>query len=351
MLLQTISNIKSNIKYALTYSGIALLLTLTACTSEPSINNTHVNAKNVVSQHGNLSIHDGKIVNKNQQVVAFSGPSLFWSWNELEGERYYNAQSVKTFVDDWDANIIRAAMAAQGKGSYLTHPEDNLKKVETVVDAAIANDIYVIVDWHSHHAERNVTEAIGFFTQIAKKYGHTANVIYEIYNEPLNNTDWDTVIKPYAEQVIAAIRAIDPDNIIVVGTQTWSQDVDKAARNPITNVENIAYTLHFYAGTHKEKLRAKAQVAIDAGLALFVTEWGTVNADGDGDIATESVEQWLAFMKENDLSHCSWSVTNKAEGSAFIKPSTTSLGSWTDDELTANGIYSKNIIKQYNKVK
>ena len=329
-------------KLLLASSLILITISLNSAFSEPK------RSKNPVLQHGQLSITQGKIINQHRQIVSFAGPSLFWSNNGAEGEKYYNATTVKAFIDDWDATIIRAAMAAQGNGSYLTHPEENKKKVEAVVDAAIANNIYVIIDFHSHHAEENIEQAITFFTEMATKYGDTPNVIYEIYNEPLRETDWDTVIKPYSEKVIKAIRAIDPDNLIIVGTQSWSQDVDKAAKNPIEGYKNLAYSLHFYAGTHKGDLRKKAQKAIDAGLTLFVSEWGSVNADGDGNISKRSVEQWLAFLWKNQISHCSWSVTNKNEGSAFIKPSTKSLGPWTNDELTKNGIYLKSIIKKWN---
>ncbi|MBQ4796798.1 cellulase family glycosylhydrolase, partial [Pectobacterium versatile] len=108
--------------------------------------------------------------------------------------------------------------------------------------------MYVIIDWHSHSAENNRSEAIRFFQDMARKYGNKPNVIYEIYNEPLQ-VSWSNTIKPYAEAVISAIRAIDPDNLIIVGTPSWSQNVDEASRDPI-NGKNIAYTLHFYAGTH-----------------------------------------------------------------------------------------------------
>ena len=146
---------------------------------------------------------------------------------------------------------------------------------------------------------------------------------------------------------MASIRARDPDNLILVGTQSWSQDVDLAAANPLKNVTNVAYSLHFYAGTHKAELRAKAQKALDAGLALFVSEWGTVNANGDGEIDTESVEQWLEFIKKNELSFCTWSVVNKDESSAIVKPTVTTLGPWSDTELTDNGLYLKSIIETW----
>ncbi|MEH6548796.1 MAG: glycoside hydrolase family 5 protein [Pseudomonadales bacterium] len=301
-----------------------------------------------VEQHGQLSILDGQLVGSNSQKVSLAGPSLFWSNNGWPGAKYYTAQTVEFFATQWNASIIRAAMAAQGEGSYLTDPEDNRRRVETVVDAAIDNGIYVIIDWHSHHAEQNVDRAVAFFTAMAAKYGQSPNVIYEIYNEPLRETDWHTVIKPYSQKLIAAIRAIDSDNIILVGTQSWSQDVDLAAQDPLKEVDNIAYSLHFYAGTHKADLREKAQVALDAGLALFVSEWGTVDATGDGDIDRESTEQWLEFMRDNSLSHCTWSVVNKNEKSAILKPKTVSGAPWKQDDLTENGLYLKEIISQWS---
>jgi aryl-phospho-beta-D-glucosidase BglC (GH1 family) len=307
-----------------------------------------VNAKQrPVNIHGKLAVHNGNIVNNKNEPVSLAGPSLFWSTKDKEGEPFYTAQTVKAFAEDWNATVIRAAMSAQGKGSYLTHPNHIQRKVETVVDAAIAEGIYVIIDWHSHHAEQNIEQAIQFFETMATKYHQYPNIIYEIYNEPLKNTDWASVVKPYAEKVIQAIRTIDKDNLIIVGTQTWSQDVDKAALDPIVGFENIVYSLHFYAGTHKESLRLKAQKALDAGLALFVSEWGTVNANGDGDVDKKSTQEWMDFIKENNLSHCSWSVTNKDEGAAILKPSTTSQGPWRDDQLTENGILLKSIIKNW----
>ncbi len=217
------------------------------------------------------------------------------------------------------------------------------------IDNAFLDRVEQIVDWHSHHADEHTKQAVQFFKEIAQKYHHYPNIIYEIYNEPLNNTDWSTAVKPYAEQVIDSIRTIDKNNLILVGTQTWSQDVDKAAQDPLVGYHNIAYSLHFYAGTHKHDIRLKAQKALDAGLALFVSEWGTVNANGDGAIDKESTEQWLSFIKKNSLSHCSWSVTNKNEASAILKPSTSSLGPWQDNELTANGKYLKSIIKNWQQ--
>ena len=261
---------------------------------------------------------------------------------------FYQNEVIKNISQQWQASIVRAAMGADFKGSYLTHPQDNLKRVETVIEAAVENGLYIIVDWHSHHAENHTKEAIEFFQYIARKYGHLPNIIYEIYNEPLQDTDWHSVIKPYSIKVISAIRAIDSDNIILVGSQSWSQDVDISAKEPITGFSNLAYTLHFYAGTHKDELRAKAQMALDAGLALFVSEWGTVAADGNGDVDYQETEKWLTFMRKNQLSHCSWSLSKKEEGASIFKPSASISGPWSDKDFTENGLYLKTIIQHWN---
>ena len=190
---------------------------------------TFANAQTPVQKHGNLRISGKHILDKNGAVTSLAGPSFFWSNTGWGQDRFYTRGAVETFARDWKAGIVRVAVGAQNDGSILKDRRGNLARAQTVIEAAIDNGLYVIVDWHSHQAERDLGEAQAFFTHIAKRYGHTPNIIYEIYNEPLDTTDWNRVVKPYAERMIKTIRAIDPDNLIIVGTQTWSQDVDKAA--------------------------------------------------------------------------------------------------------------------------
>ncbi|WP_300380788.1 glycoside hydrolase family 5 protein [Henriciella sp.] len=299
-----------------------------------------------VERHGLITTEGNRIVDENGTPVSLAGPSFFWSTTGWGQEKYYNAEAVDNFASNWNASLVRAAIAADTReGSYLTDPEGNLQRAYTVIDAAIENGIYVIVDWHSHRAENNPEAAMEFFTDIAQRYGDTDNLIYEIYNEPLDTTDWSTTVKPYAETVIGAIREVDPDNLIIVGTQSWSQDVDKAASNPLTGFNNIAYTLHFYAASHKDELRQKARTALDAGLALFVTEWGAVSYDGDGAVDEESVRAWMDFIRANDLSHANWAVSDKDEGASLFKPGTSPTGPWSPEDLTPSGKLFREILR------
>ncbi len=304
-------------------------------------------AQSPVELHGALSVSGNQIVNKDGTTVSFAGNSLFWSNNGWGGEKYYNPSVVSWLKSDWNATIVRAAMGVDENGGYISHPE-NKQKVITVVDAAIEEGLYVIIDWHSHHAEDYQDEAVAFFQEMANLYKSYDNVIYEIYNEPLNNVSWSNTIKPYSEAVISAIRAIDPDNLIIVGSSTWSQDVDIVSLDPITDFSNIAYTLHFYAGSHGQSLRNKAQTALNNGIALMVTEWGAVNANGDGAVNENSVNQWMDFLCENSISHCNWALNDKVEGASVLKPGSSINGNWLDSDLTTSGILVKDIVKHWD---
>ena len=290
-----------------------------------------------ISTQGNKVLFGG-------QPGSVSGNSFFWSNDGWGGEKYYTSGTVSWLKTNWKSNLVRAAMGVEDAGGYISSPTTNKNKVKAVVDAAIANDMYVIIDWHSHKAESNQSQAIAFFQDMARTYGNKNHVIYEIYNEPLN-VSWSGTIKPYAEAVIAAIRAIDPDNLIVVGTPNWSQDVDIAANDPITGYANIAYTLHFYSGTHGQTLRNKAQTALDRNLPLFVTEWGSVNANGDGGVSTSETNAWVDFMKQKGISNANWSINDKAEGASALFAGASGNGNWTENQLTSSGSLARSIIQ------
>jgi len=303
--------------------------TLIACVfiATPSLAQT-----SVVEKHGRLSVEGNRIVDQKGDAVVLRGMSLYWS--QWKGD-FYNRNAVKWLRDDWNCSVVRAAMAVD-MGGYLKNPEAEKTKVKAAVEAAIDLGIYVIIDWHDHEAHLHTEQAKEFFAEMAKTYGDKPNVIYELWNEPLNTHDWSTVIKPYHEEVIAAIRQVDPDNLIICGTQSWSQDVDKAARDPLS-FDNVAYTLHFYTGTHRQSLRDKASAALKSGIALMVTEWGASEATGNGNLDREETRRWFDFMDENQLSWCTWSVADLTETSAALRPGASTEGGWKDEEISDSG--------------
>tara|TARA_B100001750_G_scaffold40921_1_gene29724 strand:- start:1014 stop:2015 length:1002 start_codon:yes stop_codon:yes gene_type:complete len=296
----------------------------------------------VVDVHGLLQVNGNSIVDKNGDPVSFAGNSFFWSNDNWGGERYYEPEVVSWLKKDWNTTIVRAAMGVEDPGGYLDNKTANKNRVKTIVDAAIDEGLYVIIDWHSHHAEDNTNEAVLFFQEMAELYGEHDNVIYELYNEPLD-ISWSNIIKPYAISVITAIRAIDPDNLIVVGTPEWSQRVDLAAADPITGFSNIAYTLHFYTIYHQQWLRDRANAALDDGIALFVTEWGSIGYS----LVDPEANKWMTWCFDNKISHCNWAVNDKEEEWSILIPGASTSGGWGNDDLTDAGKLAKNIIMNW----
>ncbi|WP_460803310.1 carbohydrate-binding protein [Microbulbifer agarilyticus] len=279
---------------------------------------------------------------------SLSGNSLFHSNNGFGAEQFYSADVVSWLKSDWQADVVRAAMGVELPGGYLDDPAANEARVRTVVEAAIANDMYVIINWHSSRAnEIDWGIAIDFFTRMARDYGHTNNVIYGIFNEPLQVT-WSDDVKPYAEAVITSIRDVDPDNLIVVGTPRWSQDVDEVSFDPITNHINIAYSLHFSAGSHRQFLRDKAQAALSNGIALFVTDWRAVDGSGDGPVDHASVGEWMNFLQKNKISHVNWAFNNKQESTSALLPGSEYIPGvgFPESTLTESGILARHYIRK-----
>ena len=309
--------------------------------SEPTIIEP-LNDSTFVFKNGLLRVQGNKIVNKDNLPLSLAGNSFFWSNNNWGGERYYTPEIVKWLKDDWNTSIVRAAMGVDEDGGYLNNKTSNKIRVKTIVEAAIEQGIYVIIDWHSHHAEDYTNDAIIFFQEMANLYGEYDNVIYEIYNEPLD-ISWSETLKPYALNVIGAIREIDPDNLIVVGTPEWSQRVDLAAADPITDYTNIAYTLHFYTVYHHEWLRERASEALESGIALFVTEWGSLGFT----LIDSEADKWMNWCYANKISHLNWAVNDKEEEWSILKPGSSTTGNWDDSDLTDAGKLAKNIISTW----
>ncbi len=311
-----------------------------SCDRQKTKSSDNIFISDVVEKNGLLRVSGNRIVNQHGDTVALHGMSLFWS--QWMG-KYYNESCIDWLVKDWNSEVVRAALGVEQNG-YLKKAEREEKKISTVVDAAIDRGIYVIIDWHSHHAEKETEKAVEYFSRMSSQYGDYPNVIYEIYNEPLK-VSWDSVLKPYAEQVVSAIRANDPDNIIIMGTPNWSQDVDIAARNPVDD-SNIAYAVHFYASTHKQWLRDKCDSALAGGVALWASEFGTCFANGDGDINYEEMETWFTYMENNGISWCNWSIADKQETASALKPGAGRHGGWTDEDLTESGRYIREKLRK-----
>ncbi len=296
----------------------------------------------VYGKNGRLSVKNGQLVNESGAPCMLRGVSTH---NLNTYPEYATKETMQFMTEQWGMEIFRLAMytaEADGCKGYSdgtqAHREELENLVGSCIEAAAELGIYVLVDWHIlFDADPNIHKewAIRFFHKITKKYGAYGNVLYEICNEPNMDTTWEQV-KKYAEEVIPVIRSNAPESVIIVGTPKWSQDVDIAAQNPLT-YPNLLYAVHFYAATHTQWLRDKADAARNAGLAVFVTEYGICDASGNGVIDQEETRRWTDYMKKNAISHCLWNLSNKDESSAMLAPGCKKTTDFSEGDLSACG--------------
>ena len=306
-------------------------------TEPPSSEALSVDASTPFGQHGALHVENGKLTDADGNTVQLYGMSTHGiAWFP----QYINYDSLRTLRDDWNTNCIRLAMYTEEYGGYCAGGDkEQLKQlVKDGVSYATELGMYVIVDWHilsDCDPNQNKDEAIAFFREMAEVFADNDNVLYEICNEPNGGTSWDS-IKSYAEEVIPVIRAQKPDAVILVGTPTWSQEIDKAAASPLDD-SNVMYTLHFYAGTHKDDLRNRLETCVQNGLPVFVSEFGMCDASGNGANDFVSTTKWLELLNKYQISFCCWNLANKDESSSVFKASSTALSDWTDDDFNESG--------------
>lgn len=301
-----------------------------------------------VSQHGQLSVKNGQLVDKSgkgYQLRGMSTHGLTWF------PEFVNESAFKTLRDDWNTNVVRLAMYVDEWGNgqcYMGNKSGSLELLEKGVDICIKLDMYVIIDWHVLNPgdpSKYTNEAKSFFETVSKRYAKYPNVIYEICNEPNGGASWSGNIKPYAEKIIPVIRKNAPNSVIIVGTPTWSQEIDKPLSDPL-NYKNVMYAFHFYAATHAG-LRSNVENCVAQGLPVFVSEFGTCDASGGGANDFNETQKWLSYFDKQGISYCNWSICNKDETCSVLRPGTSANGNWSESDLTENGKWIHNWLKKH----
>lgn len=301
-----------------------------------------------VSQHGQLSVKNGQLVDKSgkgYQLRGMSTHGLTWF------PEFVNESAFKTLRDDWNTNVVRLAMYVDEWGNgqcYMGNKSGSLELLEKGVDICIKLDMYVIIDWHVLNPgdpSKYTNEAKSFFETVSKRYAKYPNVIYEICNEPNGDASWSGNIKPYAEKIIPVIRKNAPNSVIIVGTPTWSQEIDKPLSDPL-NYKNVMYAFHFYAATHAG-LRSNVENCVAQGLPVFVSEFGTCDASGGGANDFNETQKWLSYFDKQGISYCNWSICNKDETCSVLRPGTSANGNWSESDLTENGKWIRNWLRKH----
>jgi endoglucanase len=291
-----------------------------------------------VWRHGRLRVVGTRLCDERGDAVQLKGLYL----RALKEEsKYLNDDCIRALASEWKIDVMRIPFMSAKWYSEPSYIGD--ARYEGLMDKAVElcerNGIYCIIDWHvlgDGDPMIHAGESWEFFQAMAFKYGAKDHVIYEICNEPNGrNASWEGSIKPYANYVIPAIRSCDPNAVVIVGTSNWSQDVDIAAKDPLS-FPNVLYAFHFYSGTHKDELRRRVEKA-SATIPLFSSEWGNSNYDARGGPFVAESRKWMRLMDEKGIGWCHYALTDSPEEAAILKPGAPTDGDWKESDLTRSG--------------
>lgn len=304
--------------------------------------------KTALELAGKLSVMGTQLVDEKGKAFQMRGISTHGiGWYP----QYITKETFKTFRDEWGANVIRLAMYTAEECGYCTQNDEarlfQKALVKKGVDICEELGMYVIVDWHilsDNNPNMYIDLALDFFSEISDYCKDKKNVLYEICNEPNGAVTWQDV-KDYAEKILPVIKKNVPDAVIIIGTPTWSQDVDLAAADPVTGYDNLMYTLHFYADTHRDALREKMLTAKQAGLPIMVTEFGICDASGNGANNLEEGQKWIDVLNQEKISYCIWNLSNKNESSALLRSDCEKNAAWKQEDLSQAAMWYQKILK------
>jgi endoglucanase len=279
------------------------------------------------AMHGKLSVLNAHICGSDGKPVQMRGMSMY-GWANAGGYSFYTPQCIANLYSSWRCHIIRIPYMASGSISQTVY--------NAVVQACVDSGMYAIIDWHEG-AGSKVADASAFFTTMATKWHGVPNVLYEPWNEP-SGIQWTGGIKPYMETVIKVIRAIDPSNIIICGNPNWDQEPQLAAADPITDATNIAYSMHFYSGSHPVGSYGPGiTTAMSKGCAVFITEYGACNT---GTVLAEpQCTAWYTFLDQNQIGSTCWAVEYLDQCLSIFTKSASNTGPWATSVITGYGTF------------
>jgi endoglucanase len=189
-----------------------------------------------------------------------------------------------------------AAPAEAGAKTELSEADYIAQVLKPSVDYATSKGLYVIVDYHNID---NVTtgtssaDAVTFWTTVAPAFAGYSNVLYEAFNEPidqpagLNGNEWALAFIAAAQSWVTAIRAGAPNNVIIVGSPSWSQYPNGAKSAALTG-GNLAYTAHTYPTNFPNNGFQNRILQAALTVPVFITEWGFTVGTGNGQVPDDS---------------------------------------------------------------
>jgi cellulose 1,4-beta-cellobiosidase len=216
-------------------------------------------------------------------------------------------------INSWYARVVRLPVypnAIDGQPGWIANPDSYFNThLDPAVQECIARQIYCIIDWHyiSDYTSSTIdTTTRAFWSYIAPRYANTPNVIFELYNEPINPDNWSTW-KTTAQPWVNLIRSFAPNNLILIGGPRWSQNLSSAASDPFTG-SNLVYVAHIYPEHGGQSTWDSWFGNAANSVPFFITEWGWQQGGATPTNGTQSGYgvPFSTYMESKGLSWTAW---------------------------------------------
>lgn len=318
--------------------------------------NDYASTKNYVLCHNDFSFH-GKLTKSDTKIIDEYGNEVMLQGIGTHSISEYNAlyteKSVKT-LKYYGVNMIRISIyltdfypvksnGRLAKG-WLNYSDELKPIIEKLIDVATKNNIYVLLDWHSYHSIEDGGDVTQykqqqeeFFTYFSGKYANSKNILYELHNEPYQNTAIELL--PSVLSCCNIIRENNKDAIIICGCGSDGTIVANSVWNTNNNLD-IFISEHLYTG---EQDCERFKDFVDRNIPFFVSEWGNSSLSGDDTPNDGMAYKMFQFLYDNKISNALWKWTFQDMDTAvllddeFAEKYAYPFGGYTDGMLSHNG--------------
>jgi endoglucanase len=309
-----------------------------------------------VSAHGKLKKSGNHLVDAHNVPFELRG---IGTHHMLEYQSLYTDASIKT-LKMYGVNCIRLTAYLKTRTysksngyparGYLVATDETKEVMDNLIQLCIDNDMYCIVDWHVLGGDGDVTdyttEAVDFFDYFADKWHSYPNIMYEILNEPFENSPAECV--PFAQATVAKIRDYDPNAVIICGINVQEYGIAEfKTAFDAAGITDIFYSFHIYIGDVEPSGYESVFNSLDNAIEnypFFMTEWGNSEASGDGTRNDELAAMILDYLHDNCVPHCFWKWTYQNMTTAVLKYKLTDwnngwygCGGYLGEDLSPNG--------------
>jgi endoglucanase len=283
-----------------------------------------------------LSIVDGQIVDAQGQEVTLIGANRSSLEYLCTGDGHFQLEDFQA-MRSWGMNVVRIPLSSEFWGNAGNQCPGYRQTVRAAIANAEQAGLYVILDlqWNApfdlpndpkfgggQYPLPDTGKDLAFWQDIATMFRSDQAVLFDLFGEP-HDISWDTWYnggqvdtelfqgnhpeggdRTYQaigmRELAARVRAIAPDNLILISGLNWGFDLSQIPRYPI-QLPNILYSTHPFDYGGKEPYDWPSAFGVPSEqVAVIAAEFGSYSCQ------TNYVATAIAYFKAHQMSWLAW---------------------------------------------